>query len=76
MDRIADLEECSPTNSGCWIHGKHFLSKLVERVVAKQLLEHILVHDLDNSFQSAHKRGHLIGPALLHKNDFSGLGIV
>ena len=35
------------------VSGLSFLSKLVERVVAKQLLEHIHVHNLDNPYQSA-----------------------
>ena len=37
------------------VSGLSFISKLVERVVAKQLLEHIHVHNLDNPFQSAYK---------------------
>ena len=41
------------------------MSKLVECVVAKQLLEHIHVHSLDNPYQSAYKTGHLTETALL-----------
>ena len=37
------------------VSGLSFISKLVEHVVAKQLLEHIYVHNLDNSYQSAYK---------------------
>ena len=45
--------------------GLSFISKLVERVVAKQLLEHIHVHNLDNPNQSAYKAGHSTETALL-----------
>ena len=45
--------------------GLSFISKLVERVVAKQLLEHIHVHSLDNPYQSAYKTGHSTETALL-----------
>ena len=41
------------------------MSKLVERVVAKQLLEHIHVHSLNNPYQSAYKTGHSTETALL-----------
>ena len=47
-----------------------FISKLVERVVAKQMVDHIHRHDLDNSYQSAYKPGHSTETALLSiKND-------
>ena len=39
--------------------------QLVERVVAKQLLEHIYVHNLHNPYQSAYKAGHSTETALL-----------
>ena len=39
----------------CPVSGLIFISKLVECVVAKQLLEHIHVHKLDNPYQSAYK---------------------
>ena len=42
-----------------------FISKLVKQVVAKQLLEHIHVHNLDNPYQSAYKTGHSTETALL-----------
>ena len=45
------------------VSGLSFISKLVERVVAKQLLEHI--HNLDNPYQSAYKTGHSTETALL-----------
>ena len=42
----------------------------MERVVAKQLIDHIHQHDLDNSYQSAYKPGHSTETALLSiKND-------
>ena len=47
------------------VSGLSFISKLVERVVAKQLLEHINVHNLDNPYQSAYKAGHSTETALL-----------
>ena len=37
------------------VSGLSFISKLVECVVAKQLVDHIHRHGLDNSYQSAHK---------------------
>ena len=40
------------------LSGLSFISNLVECVVAKQLLEHIHVHNLDNLYQSAYKVGH------------------
>ena len=43
----------------------NFISKLIERVVAEQLLEHIHVHNLDNPYQSAYKAGHPTETALL-----------
>ena len=52
------------------VSGLSFISKLVERVVAKQLLEHIHVHNLDNPYQSAYKAGHSTETALLYiKNE-------
>ena len=47
------------------VSGLSFISKLVERVVAKQLLEHIHAHNLDNPYQSAYKAGHSTETALL-----------
>ena len=48
------------------------MSKLVERIVTRQLLDHIKVHDLDNTFQSALKAGHSNKTALLSiKIDFT-----
>ena len=49
----------------CPVSGLSFTSKLVERVVAKQLLEHIHIHSLDNRYQSAYKTGHSTETALL-----------
>ena len=45
--------------------GLCFLSKLVERVVAKQLRSHINNNKLDNPHQSAYKPGHSMETALL-----------
>ena len=54
----------------CPVSGLSFISKLVERVVAKQLVDHIHRHGLDNSYQSAYKSGHSMERALLSiKND-------
>ena len=47
------------------VSGLSFISKLVERVVAKQLREHLQAHDLDNFHQSAYKTGHSAETALL-----------
>ena len=52
------------------VSGLSFISKVVECVVAKQLLEHIHVHKLDNPYQSAYKAGHSTETALLYiKNE-------
>ena len=46
------------------------MTKLVERVVVKQLMQHINSNYLDNLKQSAYKSGHSIEIALLHiKNE-------
>ena len=47
------------------VSGLSFISKLVEHVVAKQLLEHIHVDNLDNPYQLAYKAGHSTETALL-----------
>ena len=47
------------------VSGLSFISKLVEQLVAKQLLEHIHVHNLDNPYQSAYKTGHSTETVLL-----------
>ena len=46
------------------VSGLSFISKLVERVVAKQLLEHIHVHNLDNPYQLAYTTRHSTETAL------------
>ena len=51
------------------VSGLSFISKLVECVVAKQLSEHIHVHNLDNPYQSAYKAGHSTETALLSKKN-------
>ena len=48
------------------VSGLSFISKLAERVVAKHLLEHINVHNLDNSYQSACKASQSTETALLY----------
>ena len=54
---LTKLINCS-LRAGC-------VSKLVECVVAKQQLEDIHVHNLDNLYQSAYKAGHSTETALL-----------
>ena len=52
------------------VSGLSFISKLVECVVAKQLLEHIQVHNFDNPYQSAYMAAHSTETALLYiKNE-------
>ena len=61
---VEDLKNYRP------VSGLIFISKLVERVVAKQLVDHIHRHGLDNPYQSAYKSGHSTETALLSiKND-------
>ena len=50
----------------CCVSGLSSISKLVECVVAKQLLEHIHVHYLNNPYQSAYKAGHSTETALFY----------
>ena len=54
-----DLKNYHPVSGLC------FLSKLVERVVAKQLTSHININKLENPHQSAYKPGHSTETALL-----------
>ena len=54
-----DLKNYRPLSGLC------FLSKLVERVVARQLMPHINNNKLDNPHQSAYKPGHSTETALL-----------
>ena len=54
-----DLKNYRPVSGLC------FLSKLVERVVARQLKSHINNNKLDNPHQSAYKPGHSTETALL-----------
>ena len=59
-----DLQNYRPVSGPC------FMSKLVERVVVKQLMQHINSNNLDNPRQSAYKSGHSNETALLHiKNE-------
>ena len=55
---VEDLKNYRP------VSGLSFISKLVEHVVAKQLVDHIHGHGLDNSYQSAYKSGHSMETAL------------
>ena len=47
------------------VSGLCFISKLVERIVASQVKQHIDENDLGNTFQSAYKTGHSTETALL-----------
>ena len=61
---VDDLKNYRP------VSGLSFISKLVECVVAKQLVDHIHRHGLDNPYQSAYRSGHSTETALLSiKND-------
>ena len=61
---VKDLKNYLP------VSGLSFISKLVERVVVKRLVDHIHQHGLDNSYQSAYKSGPSTETALLSiKND-------
>ena len=61
---VEDLKNYHP------VSGLSFISKLMEHVVAKQLIDHIHPHGLDNSYQTAYKPGHSTETALLSiKND-------
>ena len=59
----------------CPVSGLSFISKLVEHVVAKQLVDHIHQHDLDNSYQSAYKSGHSTEMALLSIKNYIHLSL-
>ena len=58
---VKDLKNYRP------VSGLSFISKLVECVVAKQLVDHIHRHGLDNSYQSAYKSGHSTETAVFHQ---------
>ena len=61
---VEDLKNYHP------VSGLSFVSKLVEGLLAKQLVDHIHRHGLDNSYQSAYTSGHSTKTALLSiKND-------
>ena len=52
------------------VSGLSFISKVIERIVAKQLNKHIVNNGLQNIYQSAYKAGHSTETALLKlKND-------
>ena len=52
------------------VSGLNFISKVIERVVAKQVKQHLVSNELDNKFQSAYKTGHSTETTLLKiKND-------
>ena len=68
---VEDLKNYYP------VSGLSFISKLVECVDAKQLVDHIHRHGLDNSYQSAYKSGHSTETALLSiKNDIEATALV
>ena len=54
-----DLQNYPPVSGLC------FMSKLVERVVVKQLMQHVNSNNLDNPRQSAYKSGHSTETTLL-----------
>ena len=64
---VEDLKNYRP------VSGLSFISKLVERVVAKQLVDHIHRHGLDNSYQSA--SGHSTETALLSIKNYIHLSL-
>ena len=52
------------------VSGLNFISKIIEKVVAKQLKDHLSKNNLVNKNQSAYKSGHSTETALLNiKND-------
>ena len=52
------------------VSGLSFISKVIERIVAKQLNTHIVDNGLENTYQSAYRAGHSTETALLKlKND-------
>ena len=66
---VEDLKNYRP------VSGLGFISKLVERVVAKQLVDHIHQHGLDNSYQLAYKSGHSTEMALLSIKNYIHLSL-
>ena len=50
----------------CLVSGLCFMSKLVNGVVIKQLMQHINSENLDNPHKSVYKTGHSTETALLH----------
>ena len=52
------------------VSGLNLISKVIERVVPKQVKQHLAANELDNKFQSAYKTGHSTETTLLKiKND-------
>ena len=66
---VEDLKNYRP------VSGLSFISKLVECVVAKQLVDHIHRQALDNSYQSAYKSGHSTKTALLSIKNYIHLSL-
>ena len=66
---VEDLKNYLP------VSGLSFISKLVEHVVAKQLVDHIHRHGLDNSYQSAYKSSHSTETALLSIKNYIYLSL-
>ena len=50
----------------CQVSGLCFMSKLVQQVIVKQLMQHINSNNLDNPHPPAYKIGHSTETALLH----------
>ena len=50
--------------------GLNCISKIIERVVSKQLKHHLTVNEIDNINQSAYKNGHSTWTALLKIADY------
>ena len=57
------------------VSGLNFVSKTIERIVAKQIKSHIATHNLDNTYQSAYKSGHSTETALLKITDDINLNL-
>ena len=52
------------------VSGLNFISKIIERVEAEQINEHIMLNGLENVYQSAYRKSHSTESALLKlKND-------
>ena len=66
---VEDLKSYRP------VSGLSFIFKLVERVVVKQLVDHIHGHDMENSYQLAYKSGNSIETSLLSIKSYIHLSL-